>query len=260
MASIAKQNRNGKPGWRAQVARAGVRKTKVFGTKREAQDWAARQEYLILNGDKIASGAPFSEILDRYAREVSVKKRGARWEVLRIERLIRDDPIAQVRLGDLAAADLSSFRERRLAEVSPGTVRREMGLLSSILGEARKEWGLMNSNPMAGVRRPAEPAGRDRLPTPIEFKALALSAGEDLHSAMARAHHAFLFACETALRAGEIVGLTWNRVDLERRVAQLPMTKNGTAREVPLSGRAIELLRELPELTPVFGLTRVRTH
>ena len=57
------------------------------------------------------------------------------------------------------------------------------------------------------------------------------------------------------MRSGEIVGLTWERVDLERRVAHLPLTKNGTARDVPLSQEAVRLLEALPRLTPAFGLT-----
>ena len=38
--------RNQKTGWRAEVARQGQRRSKVFATKREALDWAARQESL----------------------------------------------------------------------------------------------------------------------------------------------------------------------------------------------------------------------
>ena len=56
---------------------------------------------------------------------------------------------------------------------------------------------------------------------------------------------ALLLALETAMRASEIVGLTWPRVDLLRRVAHLPKTKNGDARDVPLSRRAVELLQSM---------------
>lgn len=57
------------------------------------------------------------------------------------------------------------------------------------------------------------------------------------------------------MRAGEIVGLSWERIDLERRVAHLPMTKGGVARDVPLSSEAVRLLRALPRMEPVFGLS-----
>lgn len=52
-------------------------------------------------------------------------------------------------------------------------------------------------------------------------------------------------AVETAMRRGEIVSLRWEHVDLKRRVAHLPATKNGDARDVPLSPRAIAILQAL---------------
>lgn len=78
----------------------------------------------------------------------------------------------------------------------------------------------------------------------------------DLTKTTARAIHAFRFAVETAMRAGEIVGLTEDTVDRETRVATLPRTKNGTARKVPLSMAALDLLGDLPKTDgPLFGLT-----
>jgi hypothetical protein len=85
--------------WRAEVARRGVRKSRVFDSKQAARDWAAREEYLILNAPEVASRVLFREVLARYAREVSPAKRGARWEVLRLERIQKD------RIADLATAD-----------------------------------------------------------------------------------------------------------------------------------------------------------
>lgn len=249
MASIRKLNGQ----WRAEVARLGVRRSKVFPTKVEARDWAARQEYLILAGERNVSAQPFGEVLDRYAREVSVSKRGARWEQLRAE-MVRRDKIAKVQIGQLSASDLADWRDRRLQQVAPGTVRREMVFLSAVLTQARKEWGMIQVHPMTDVRKPTEPPPRTRRPSDDEIARLALAAGEDLTLATARTFHAFLFAIETGMRAGEIVGLTWPMVDLTARVAHLPKTKNGTARDVPLSSEAVRLLEALPRLPTVFGL------
>ena len=130
-----------------------------------------------------------------------------------------------------------------------------MTLLSSALNVARKEWGLISFNPISDVRKPTSPPHRDRLVTSKEMEKLEKAAGTDLGRGMARALHAFKFSMETAMRAGEVVGLEWARVDIERRVARLDMTKNGTAREVPLSSEAIRLLEELPRCDPVFNLS-----
>lgn len=56
---------------------------------------------------------------------------------------------------------------------------------------------------------------------------------------------AFLFAIETAMRAGEIASLTWNNINFEKRTAFLPITKNGHSSTVPLSVKAIEILQHL---------------
>ena len=54
-------------------------------------------------------------------------------------------------------------------------------------------------------------------------------------------------AIETAMRRGEILKLEWRHVNLEKRTAFLPDTKNGDSRTVPLSSRAVLILRELPK-------------
>ena len=53
-------------------------------------------------------------------------------------------------------------------------------------------------------------------------------------------------ALETAMRRGELLALQWENVDLKRRTAHLPDTKNGDARTVPLSTTAVGILRALP--------------
>ncbi|MFN2302004.1 MAG: site-specific integrase, partial [Gammaproteobacteria bacterium] len=59
---------------------------------------------------------------------------------------------------------------------------------------------------------------------------------------------------ETAMRRGELLSLVWPHIDLARRTALLPETKNGHARVVPLSPKAVEVLKDLrPRATgPVF--------
>ena len=246
MASVTKHPK----GWRAYVARRGVRKSKIFPSKREAQDWASRQEYLILNGEKAAAAMTFGELLGRYAREVSPKKRGHLVDLMRIDRIKREDAIAHVRLGDLSASDFSAWREKRLREVTPSSVRREMNMIGAALNIARKEWKLISVNPMTDVQRPAEHRPRDRLPTADELQALALAAGES--GPRWRAWQAFRFSCETAMRAGEVCAIRPGDVDLARRVVTLHTSKNGSGRQVPITTAAADILRGLSG-DPVFG-------
>jgi integrase len=250
MASFRKHNK----GWRAEVFRQGIRKSKTFPTKREAQDWAARTEFEIQHADKVADKTKLGDVFDRYAREVSPKKKGGRWEVIRLEKL-QKGKIAKIQLGRLAASDFATWRDARLKEVQPASVIREMQLMSSVLSTARREWGLISSNPLSDVSKPRKPPPRDRLPTQDEIETMLHCAGSDLAKATARAFHAFRFALETAMRAGEIAGLEWDRVDLDRRVVRLIHTKNGRPRDVPLSTKAVSLLEALPKADPVFGLS-----
>ena len=160
---------------------------------------------------------------------------------------------------ELCSFVIAGWRDRRLQEVGSASVAREMNLISGIMSVARKEWQYISTNPVSDVREPKKPPARDRVVTDRELEALSLSAGSDPKKATARVFHAFLFACETAMCAGEIVGLTWEHVDLARCVAHLPMTKNGHPRDVPLSKEAVRLLQALPDNYTLFGLNSRQT-
>jgi hypothetical protein len=103
MATFTKLN-TGK--WQAQVARQGVRRSRTFESKQAAKDWAARQEHLILTAKPIGETVLFSEVLNRYASEVSPTKRCERWEILRLRRF-RKDPIAAKMMRDLTSQDFA---------------------------------------------------------------------------------------------------------------------------------------------------------
>lgn len=244
--------------WQAQIFKAGKRTSKSFPTKRAAKDWATREEYLAVNAEPVLSTILMKDVFDRYANEVSVLRKGERAERLRIASFCRDK-IASIPISKIRSSDLADWRDRRLLEVAAGSVSREMSIIGSVFTVARKEWGLVTVNPMSNVRKPKLPPPRDRVVTADELDALALAAGSDLQFMTARVFHAFLFACETAMRAGEIVALTWEHVDLDRAVAHLPTTKNGYPRDVPLSTEAVRLLKALPEADPVFGLDSAQT-
>ncbi|MGV8893829.1 MAG: site-specific integrase [Burkholderiaceae bacterium] len=63
------------------------------------------------------------------------------------------------------------------------------------------------------------------------------------------------FALSTGCRAGEITGLKWERVDLDRYTAWLNRTKNGTSRGVPLNLDAVAVLQEQAGKHPQFCFT-----
>lgn len=231
--------------WIMQVMVGGKRKSKTFKTKLEARDWGARQQVAMLEGQASEkNNRTVGDLLDRYMREVSPSKRGAKWEIVRIEKLM-GYPLAAVKLSDLDTDHVAAWRDQRLKEVEPGSVLREKNIISSAFNLARKEWKWLKDNPCADVRWPSEPRGRDRRITPSEIDQIIEQTGTSVRDTKGRVGLAFLFAIETAMRASEITTLTWDNVDLEKRTAHLPETKNGLSRNVPLTSSAIAILRRL---------------
>lgn len=164
--------------------------------------------------------------------------------------------MAAYSMEKLTPAVVGSYRDERLKSVAPATIIRELSILSSVISHARKEWGLSSGNPCALVRKPASPQGRNRLLTADEEARLL----EELKPVRRRSPWMVplvQLALETAMRRGELLSLRWENVNLLAQTALLPMTKNGTARIVPLSKKAVAILQALPgdKPGPVFPLS-----
>jgi integrase len=85
-----------------------------------------------------------------------------------------------------------------------------------------------------------EPEGRIRWLEPDEAARLLAACDEPLRSIV-------VVALESGMRQGEVLGLTWERVDLARGVFQLERTKSGRRREVPMRRARYDLLVAMPE-------------
>ena len=253
--------------WRAEVCINGRREAKTFPTKALAIQWARGKEIefatpVNISNTETAKGLTVKSLLERYSAEVSVKKRGRIKEQVRLLAFGRSK-LAAIKLKDLTSNDIAAWRDERLRSVSAGSVRREMNLMSSVLNVAAREWGVLASNPAALVRRPSNPPHRERTFTDDEIsrivEALCYHGGKAETSSQQVAV-AFLVALETAMRQSEILGLTPKTIDYETRVATLKQTKNGKPRRVPLSMRAVGLLRDQGDwtITPAVCSTLFR--
>lgn len=140
------------------------------------------------------------------------------------------------------------------------SVRREWALLSHACSIAAKEWKWLSENPMQDVRKPVGEEARDRIATQDELDritdTLGYSRDETPKSVSARVGASVLFAVETAMRAGEIAGLTWDRVFIDRRFCSVIGGKTVAAkRDVPLSSEALRILEQMPkDSSLVFNL------
>lgn len=235
--------------WQARVTRYGFPpETKTFASRQDAEVWARSVEVEIDRGvhqsRTAAERTTLGDVLQRYAEEVTPGKKGAKDEVIRLNAL-RKSRLALYSLANLSPASIAGYRDERLKKVSAGTVLRDLAVLSSILNHARREWSFPVENVVRSIRKPRQPQGRERLLTEGEERAL-LAAVAPVRRRSPWVQPVIVVALETAMRRGELLALRWEHVNLERRTALLPDTKNGTRRIVPLSARAVETLRALP--------------
>ena len=249
MASITKRGKS----WRAQIRTRGISLSESFPTKAQATAWAAKIEADI-TAQRLgqAPDKTFGDLLSRYRDEVSPKKRSWRFDNITVRRVLeKDKKLADTPLSGLTPSVFADWRDRRLQEVSAGTVLREWNMLSAACTVAMKEWGWLGHNPLRQISKPSAPPSRTRRPVGDEIErilyALGYVDGVTPDTKTARVGVAALFAIETAMRAGEICELTWDNINFDRRVAHLPKTKNGHPRDVPLSKEAIKLLQCLPK-------------
>lgn len=58
------------------------------------------------------------------------------------------------------------------------------------------------------------------------------------------------------MRRGEIVAMRWEDIDFETQTLHIPITKTGDSRDIPLSDKAVEIIRDLPSDNPrVFPIS-----
>lgn len=227
---------------------------RTFDTESQAREWAERTEGRIRGGAKAAqiaktpSSLTVAALFDRYADEVSPEKRGARWEIVRLRALRRAPEFLRPAVS-FDGADLAEWRDTRLKIVKTSTVNRDLNLISAVFSRAMHEWRLpLGKNPVSDLQRPKQPSHRTRRVSDEERDAIVKQLGWDGKSEPADLNEwvawVFLFALATAMRQGEILGM--RRSHVHDRYVHLPKTKNGDARDVPLSTQALALMALLP--------------
>ena len=235
------RKRNGK--WQAIVRHKDIGTTsRSFTSKCDAIKWTREQERQLENDDfgtLEPTSVTFGDLLSRYARGITHSNRGATTALRRLRRLI-NDPVSSISVHKLSPARVSAFRDQRIKD-GVRAAHYDLILIRHCLKIAINEWGLMlSSNPVDKVKMPPASKPRQRRLNDGEFDRLKAASASTLNP------HIWLiivFAIETGMRRSEILGLEWHQVDFNRQTALLPITKNGSTREVPLSHKALDVLR-----------------
>lgn len=183
----------------------------------------------------------FGVALDRYLAEVTPTKKESTQRAERLKAVSLRLFFGRYSLAAVNSDLVARYRDYRLGEgKKPNTVRLELALASHLFTTAIREWRIgLVQNPVANIRKPSVSEGRDR----------RLSKEEERRLRKAVATHSnpmlrwiFDLALETGMRSSEITGLTKGQVDLQRRIVRLSRTKNDSARTVPLTRHATEVL------------------
>lgn len=234
--------------FQAQVRRLGYpAQSGTFETRKDAEKWVRAIEREMDTGTFVPRGEAMRTTIrvlgERYLAERVASMKGERQERQRVNRVV--EKFGDFNLSAVTPAMIVSWRDELATKLKPQTVQHYIVTLGRMYKAAAVDFGipLPLGNPVGSVRIPAVKNERDRILSAAEekalFEALEKSRGKHLENIVR-------IALETAMRRGEILALRWENIDLKRQLAYLADTKNGDARTVPLSSRAVAVLKSLP--------------
>ncbi|WP_305044511.1 tyrosine-type recombinase/integrase [Geoalkalibacter sp.] len=197
-----------------------------------------------------AMNTTFAELADRYLEFVAGQKAVAAKRIF-----IRElkNEFGAVKLNALTLSAVETWQARLLTQPRPGraanttrgplsvaSVNRHLACLKHMLTKAH-EWDLIG-------RDAADRLCRAKLKKEENRRSRFLSLPE-IHELIAAAEGhlkpVLVFALNTGCRKGEILGLTWDRVDLKHGFIHLDKTKSGHGRDIPINATLRECLKGL---------------
>jgi len=154
-------------------------------------------------------------------------------------------------LQDITAKDVEDFRQERGKGRAVATVNVDHNIVKHMLKQAMKR-DLLSRNVASLIPAPKPKNARNRVLEPEEWDRLYNAASDWFQPVLLTGYH-------TGMRLEEIIGLTWDRVDLEKNRIFLPgsLTNIGQSREVPITPirkRTLHQLRGKDGVTRISGL------
>lgn len=262
MAAI--QRRKGSKGisYRALVRLKGHTETRTFHSKLEARKWADATEDAYRSGKGpalLAGKETLEQCIDAFERNpnrthlkshVRIVTMLREWEAIFVSQgtWLGDLPIASI-----TTAMIDGIREEMLTKVSPATVNRKVSALSVLFDTLAKK-GI--ANPVKGIKAHKEPRGRVRYLSDDERVALfAACRAPEVNCPML--WYLVVIGTYSGMRRGELMGLTWDDVDLTTGQATLYDTKNGDTRAAGILGPALDALREWRGKVNAIGKVKI---
>lgn len=209
---------------------------KALESTRRAESWRARKW-------GVAPVITYDELMERYLTSTVSKKSHSRdlFSAVPLTKHFTGKAIAEITPQDVA--DYKSLRGR---SVSNSTIAKELLLISAAVRYARNEWGWDLPNPVSG-RVPKIRADAPRWLTRKEAGKLIKEARRSRGAARKEGPLVLDFielGLSTGMRAGEMLGLEWRRVDLAKRLIYLGAAdqKSGRPGSIPVNSWAAAIL------------------
>lgn len=228
-----------------------TRRSTETASKREAEALEARWKLEFYRekqwGEEPAKPAhTFDQLMLDYIEATADTKRSAERDIYSTKHLTRF--FTGQSLESITTQRVRQYvsERQRDDDASMGTVKREIGLLSSAINHARREWGWSIPNNVQGLGLKA-PESRDRWLQYHEADRLIEAAGRDDRAELLPEF--ITLALHTGMRKGEILEMEWSRVDLQANLLYLKASahhqKNGKSDSIPLNRTACEVLVRL---------------
>lgn len=255
MATIRKRGEK----YQVQVRRQGqLAASRSFLRLKDAQEWARQIETLAdrqcLGPDRrMLRGMKLADLVRRYRDEVVPTKKGAAVETVVLNAFLRHR-ISEKPLATLTTADFASYRDERLSEVSPTTVRRQLNPIRHMFEVARREWVLpIRENPLDGLKLNAPDRRRERRLREGEWDQLIEFAEACRNPLIVKI---IRLAVETGMRRGELLAIQREHINFSGGTLLISDSKNGHARTIPLTSEALVILKQCcGETRRVFSIS-----
>jgi integrase len=231
--------------FRCHVQIKGKRKSAIWDKETEAKRWGKRTEAELQDAPPERKDFTFIDACEKYKAEISAKKEGGKWEILRLNAFARY--FGDVLLADINQPAMAKWRDDRLKTVSGSTVQRERNLLSNVFTVAKNEWHWMDNKPFEGVSMPKHNDSRDSLYDWRKIRRilrfLGYEQGKKPETQYQQVALAFMIGCHTSLRASEILRVNKkNTLNEKTRVIGVK-TKTLKIAHVPITKRALKVCR-----------------
>lgn len=229
--------------------------SKTFSKKSDADAWATGLERSIDLGSNIdhreLRDTLVRDLLVKYRDEVCPTRKGCKWETNRINAYLRE-LWSHLSLTQDVAKALTQWVDRRVGEVKPQSVNRDLNLIGSVFTYARKKWHVRVSNPVADVMRPKAIGGeRDIVWTDDEIKELLGDWDPTVApvSGLDFVPWVVVLLRSTGLRLGSLASTRMDQIHLDEPMIDYDanQVKNDEPFRCPINRESVRLLRILAD-------------